>query len=32
IHLERYPDKVFEMDEVMGGIIINIPVDSVPAA
>ncbi|MEM9149330.1 MAG: DUF3365 domain-containing protein [Cyanobacteria bacterium P01_F01_bin.3] len=31
IHLERYPDKVFEMDEVMGGIIINIPVDSMPA-
>lgn len=25
VHLERYPDKVFEMDEVMGGIIINIP-------
>ncbi|MEL6222126.1 MAG: DUF3365 domain-containing protein [Cyanobacteria bacterium J06627_8] len=25
IHLERYPDKVFEMDEVMGGVIINIP-------
>ncbi|ERN40596.1 protein of unknown function (DUF3365) [Rubidibacter lacunae KORDI 51-2] len=25
IHLERYPDKLFEMDEVMGGIIINIP-------
>lgn len=32
IHLERYPDKVFELDEVMGGIVINIPVDSVPAA
>ena len=31
VHLERYPDKVFEMDEVMGGIIINIPVDSMPA-
>ena len=30
IHLERYPDKVFEMDEVMGGVIINIPVDSMP--
>ena len=30
IHLERYPDKVFEMDEVMGGIIINIPVESMP--
>lgn len=25
VHLERYPDKVFVMDEVMGGIIINIP-------
>ena len=31
VHLERYPDKVFEMDDVMGGIIINIPVDSMPA-
>ena len=31
VHLERYPDKVFEMGEVMGGIIINIPVDSMPA-
>ena len=30
VHLERYPDKVFEMDDVMGGIIINIPVDSMP--
>ncbi|MEM7758661.1 MAG: DUF3365 domain-containing protein [Cyanobacteria bacterium P01_G01_bin.67] len=27
VHLERYPDKVFEMDEVMGGIIINLPID-----
>ena len=27
IHLERYPDKVFEMGEVMGGVIINIPLD-----
>lgn len=27
VHLERYPDKVFEMDEVMGGIIINIPLE-----
>ena len=27
IHLERYPDKIFEMGEVMGGIIINIPLD-----
>lgn len=31
IHLERYPDKVFEMGEVMGGIVINIPVESMPA-
>lgn len=30
IHLERYPDKVFELDEVMGGVVINIPVDSMP--
>lgn len=28
IHKERYPDKVFEMDEVMGGVIINIPLDA----
>ncbi|MDJ0901704.1 MAG: DUF3365 domain-containing protein [Xenococcus sp. MO_188.B8] len=27
IHLERYPDKKFELGEVMGGIIINLPVD-----
>ncbi|MCM1982601.1 Tll0287-like domain-containing protein [Lyngbya confervoides] len=27
VHKERYPDKVFTMDEVMGGIIINIPLD-----
>lgn len=27
IHLERYPDKVFKMDDVMGGIIINIPLE-----
>ena len=27
VHLERYPDKKFEMDDVMGGIIINLPVD-----
>lgn len=32
IHLERYPDKKFEMGEVMGGVVINIPVDSVPAS
>ncbi|NEO75962.1 DUF3365 domain-containing protein [Moorena sp. SIO4G3] len=25
VHKERYPDKVFEMGEVMGGIIINLP-------
>ncbi|MGB3493463.1 MAG: DUF3365 domain-containing protein [Elainellaceae cyanobacterium] len=25
VHLERYPDKQFVMDEVMGGIVINIP-------
>lgn len=31
VHLERYPDKVLEMGDVMGGIIINIPVDSMPA-
>lgn len=27
VHLERYPDKVFKMDDVMGGIIINLPID-----
>ena len=27
IHLERYPDKVFEMGDVMGGIMINIPLE-----
>ena len=27
IHLERYPDKVFEMGEVMGGVVINIPLE-----
>lgn len=31
VHLERYPDKVFEMGDVMGGIIINIPVESMPS-
>ena len=30
VHLERYPDKVFELGDVMGGIVINIPVDSMP--
>lgn len=28
VHLERYPDKQFVMDEVMGGIVINIPMDA----
>ena len=27
VHLERYPDKKFQMDDVMGGIIINLPLD-----
>ncbi|NEO84272.1 MAG: DUF3365 domain-containing protein [Spirulina sp. SIO3F2] len=27
VHLERYPDKEFEMGEVMGGVIINIPIE-----
>ena len=27
VHLERYPDKTFELNDVMGGIIINLPVD-----
>ncbi|MDB9496359.1 DUF3365 domain-containing protein [Spirulina major CS-329] len=27
IHLERYPDKVFEMGDVMGGVMINIPIE-----
>jgi hypothetical protein len=26
IHKERYPDKVFEMGDVMGGVMINLPV------
>ncbi|MEO1094153.1 MAG: DUF3365 domain-containing protein [Cyanobacteria bacterium J06638_28] len=25
VHLERYPDKQFVMDEVMGGVVINLP-------
>ena len=25
VHLERYPDKVFELDDVMGGVVINLP-------
>lgn len=28
VHLERYPEKVFELGEVMGGVVINIPLDS----
>ncbi len=27
VHLERYPDKKFEMNDVMGGIIINLPIE-----
>ncbi|GAB4537659.1 MAG: DUF3365 domain-containing protein [Pleurocapsa sp.] len=27
VHQERYPDKVFKMDDVMGGIIINLPIE-----
>ena len=27
VHLERFPDKIFEMDDVMGGIIINLPIE-----
>ncbi|MEC4802726.1 MAG: DUF3365 domain-containing protein [Jaaginema sp. PMC 1079.18] len=27
VHMERYPDKQFEMGDVMGGIIINLPID-----
>ena len=27
VHLERYPDKKFKMDDVMGGVIINLPID-----
>lgn len=27
VHLERYPDKKFVMDEVMGGVVINIPLE-----
>ncbi len=27
VHLERYPDKKFEMDDVMGGIMINLPIE-----
>ncbi|MBE9128653.1 MULTISPECIES: Tll0287-like domain-containing protein [unclassified Coleofasciculus] len=27
VHQERYPDKVFEMGDVMGGVMINLPVE-----
>ena len=27
VHLERYPDKKFELNEVMGGVIINLPIE-----
>jgi hypothetical protein len=27
IHKQRYPDKVFKKDDIMGGILINIPLD-----
>lgn len=27
VHKERYPDKVFKLDDVMGGIMINIPLE-----
>jgi hypothetical protein len=27
IHKQRYPDKVFKVGDVMGGILINIPID-----
>jgi hypothetical protein len=27
VHQERYPDKTFEMGDVMGGIIINLPIE-----
>ncbi|MEM9538156.1 MAG: DUF3365 domain-containing protein [Cyanobacteria bacterium P01_E01_bin.42] len=27
VHLERYPDKQFEMGEVMGGVVINLPLE-----
>ncbi len=28
IHQERYPDKIFEMGDVMGGVVINLPLDN----
>lgn len=27
IHKERYPDKVFKLNDVMGGVVINLPLD-----
>ena len=27
VHLERFPDKKFKMNDVMGGIIINLPIE-----
>ena len=27
VHLERYPDKQFELGEVMGGVMINLPIE-----
>ena len=27
VHLERYPDKTFKLNDVMGGIIINLPIE-----
>ena len=27
VHLERYPDKVFKLNDVMGGVIINLPIE-----
>ncbi|MEO0825556.1 MAG: DUF3365 domain-containing protein [Cyanobacteria bacterium J06639_14] len=27
VHQERYPDKVFELDDVMGGVVINLPLE-----
>ena len=27
VHLERYPDKQFVMGEVMGGVMINLPIE-----
>ena len=27
VHLEKYPDKVFQLNDVMGGVVINLPID-----